>query len=347
MNILWLTSSTVTVLENGWYAPMASARYRLSIPAQALVQIGHKVTVVTLAELERDPEKVLEFGRGYDVVIFSKVFHALTLQLLVTASQHGARTIYDLCDNHFDESRNGTFLRNFLLRVDSVVCSTQAMANLIADETGRNAVVIGDPVEGPLGRVKERPNEGVFRLAWFGHPVNLDTLQAQLTELSDLARTMPLHLTVVTDANSGFDVFTDYFNRQVNSPLQIRFVPWSLSATWQELQDCDAVIIPSFVDDRRKSVKSANRVTECLQAGRAVIAHSLPSYIEFGEWIWLGERLVEGVTWTAQQFDNVAARTRVGQSYVQENYNATVIGQQWHRVFQAGYRVRVGCLKNV
>lgn len=306
----------------------------MSIPAQALLRGGHNVTVMELVDLERDPDTVLEFGKGFDVVIFSKVFHALTLQLMVTAALHGARTIYDLCDDHFNDSRHGKYLRDLLLRADKVVCSTQAMADLIESETGRVAVVIGDPVEGPRGRVKEKWTESVFRLAWFGHPVNLDTLQAQLPDLSELARSLPLTLTVVTDAKSGYDVFTQYFNRGQNGHFQIRFVPWSLPAMWHELAESDAVIIPSFVDDRRKSVKSANRITECLQAGRAVVAHALPSYAEFADWIWLGERLVEGIAWTALHADEVATRTRAGQSYVQEKYSSDSIGQEWEKVFR-------------
>lgn len=331
MNILWLTSATIVPAEDGWYSAMASARYRLAIPAQMLIQFGHCVTVKTLKDIEREPGEVLEFGKGFDLVILPKVFHPLSLQLMVTARQNGARTIYDLCDNHFSDSRNGRFLRELLLRADGVVCSTPAMADLIAAETGRRAEVIGDPVEGPLGSMNNNPNAGAFRIAWFGHPVNLDTLQAQLPDLSELARAIPLSLTVVTDANSGFDVFTEYFNQQEKSSLRLRFVSWSLQATWQELQACDAVIIPSFVDDGRKSVKSANRVTESLHAGRAVVAHALRSYVEFAEWIWLGDSLADGVAWTAQNREKVAERTRAGQAYTYSHYSPTVIGQQWER----------------
>src|SRR3954467_1109568 len=79
-----------------------------------------------------------------------------------------------------------------------------------------------------------------------------------------------------------------------------RFRPWSSDALSQELERCDAVVIPSNPHDPRKAVKSPNRFTESVWAGRFVIAHALPAYEALAACGWVGGDLGEALAWYAR-----------------------------------------------
>jgi hypothetical protein len=150
---------------------------------------------------------------------------------------------------------------------------------------------------------------------WFGHPVNLDTVQAGLSQIS--ARKIHFALTVLTAPAAGAE------------HLGHRFRPWSAEALFEELRECDAVIIPSNVHDPRKIVKSPNRFTEALWAGRFVIAHPLPSYQPLAPYGWVGEDLGEGLAWFLEHRGDAVDRVRAGQDWIATHASPASVGAAW------------------
>jgi glycosyltransferase involved in cell wall biosynthesis len=101
---------------------------------------------------------------------------------------------------------------------------------------------------------------------------------------------------------------------------------------WDEITDCDLVIIPSL-KTREKLVKGANRLVETIWGGRAVVAHPLPAYEEFRDFCWLGESLARGIVFSLQNRDRVNECLAAGQALISERYAPTVVAEQWKECF--------------
>jgi hypothetical protein len=227
----------------------------------------------------------------------------------------------DFSDDHFADPVRGEAYRALANAVDAVVASTPELAQVLRHHTRAPASVVTDPVEGERGepRVPARPP---FRLLWFGHGSNVDTLQPAMQQLHAL----PVALTLVTAPGAGAE------------RTGVRFRPWSTRAVFDELRQCDAVFIPSNPDDPRKAVKSPNRFTESVWAGRFVLAHPLPAYRELSECGWVGDDLGDGVKWLAAHPDEALARIRRGQEVIGERFSPRAVGAAWKLAIEQALR---------
>jgi hypothetical protein len=290
-------------------------RYRMLIPAQAIP--GSKVTHVGPGANRRT---LLERFEGAQAAVFGKLLDPSTVQtvldLATALKEHGIKVFADYSDDHFVHPVVGQAYRALANTADHVVASTPGLAQVLREHTGAPVSVITDPVEGgrgePRASVRTPP-----RLLWFGHPLNLDTLRFGLPQLGSYS------LTVMTAPGSGAE------------NLGHRFRPWSTAALFEELRECDAVIIPSNQYDPRKAVKSPNRFTQALWAGRFVITHPLPAYQPLAAFGWVGEDLGEGLAWFTQNTNAAVERIRAGQAWVAEHCSAEAIGRAWKSVIQA------------
>jgi glycosyltransferase involved in cell wall biosynthesis len=134
---------------------------------------------------------------------------------------------------------------------------------------------------------------------------------------------VPFELTLITAPGSGAEA------------VGHRFRAWSAEAVFDELSECDAVIIPSDPHNPRKIVKSPNRFTESLWAGRFVIAHPLPSYEQLAAHGWVGDDLGDGLAWLLENPEAAAARVRAGQRAVEEHFSPQAIGRAWQAAIAA------------
>jgi glycosyltransferase involved in cell wall biosynthesis len=254
---------------------------------------------------------LLERFDGAEAVVLGKVFDAalapMALELAAALRQRGVKVLADYSDDHFAHPLLGPVYRAIADAADRVVASTPALAEVLRSHAATPVAVVSDPVEGeqgePRASVRTPP-----RLLWFGHPLNLDTLRFGVPDCL---------LTVMTAPGHGAE------------RLGHRFRAWSTAALFEELRECDAVIIPSNPHDPRKAVKSPNRFTEALWAGRFVIAHPLPSYEALASYGWVGEDLGEGLKWLIAHPGEAAERIRRGQDWVAQHCSPQAIGAAW------------------
>jgi hypothetical protein len=300
---------------------MASVRYRMLLPAAALDDEYESKVIHIAAGANR--RTLVERFQGAHAVVIGKLFGPFKedpeqIPALVAALRaRGTTVLVDYSDDHFTDPVQGGVYRALAHAASGVVTSTPALAELMKRYTAARVSVITDPVEGAQhpGHV---PSQSPCRLLWFGNTQNLDTLKYGLPQLERVADTVPHTLTLMTAPGAGAEGM---------APL--RFRPWSVPALGEALQECDAVVIPSNPYDPLKAVKSPNRFTESVWAGRFVLAHPLPAYQELADFGWVGEDLGEGLRWLAGNAGEALERIKRGQVAIAERFSPRAVGVAW------------------
>lgn len=334
MRVTWVTCAAIVRQPDGnLTCDLASARYRLLLPLQHMDR-RHSHTIVTIMGEETN-EQALQ-GMQADVVIFSKSFSDANEALMNIAQQNGARCFFDVCDNHFDTpGAIGEHYRHMADMADQIVCNTHDMAEIIARHSKKPCTVIDDPYESVRREPRFAPEPGKLNLLWFGHPSNLNSLQACLTTLGGSAerRGMQLNVTLLTQIVPGLNEFAEQLTSAYSASLHVKVEPWSLPRQWELLAACDAVIIPTLATERTLT-KSANRMVESLNCGRAVLAGTLPAYEQFSPWVWIGEDFGEGLDWLRMQHSKIPLLIGQAQRYISESFSPSVIAARWEQLIE-------------
>jgi glycosyltransferase involved in cell wall biosynthesis len=328
LRVVWVSFAPLEKSAGGPTSPVASVRYRVTIPAAAVGAEGVESKVTHFGP-GANRRTLLERFEGADAVVFGKLLAQpdgfaraaeQALDLVAQLRARGVVVLADYSDDHFADVKFGPAYRALANAVDRVVASTVGLADVISEQTPVPVSVITDPVEG--ARAEPRmPGQPPYSLLWFGHPVNLDTLQYGLPQLERVAARIPYSLTLMTAPGAGAE--------QLASKLPGRFRAWSTKALFEELRCCDAVVIPSNAYDPRKAVKSPNRFTEALWGGCFVIAHALPAYQELADYGWVGEDLGTGLSWFATHAGDTQERIRRGQTAITARFTPQAVAESW------------------
>ena len=198
---------------------MASYRYRCQIPGEQLEKHGHTVAYN---------------GGEAHICVFSKpVMDDLTVSKVARAN--GCKIVVDIGDNHFAHREFGPIYGKMLQIADYIVTPTPAMREVIHEFTDKEIHVIPDPYE--FDARPPHASEGDKRL-WFGHNVNLHTMEPYLG----------LHdLTVVTGPK-----------------VQENWVLWSKESLTKAFEEHHLALFPTHQGHYHKS---ANRVINAINAG--------------------------------------------------------------------------------
>lgn len=259
---------------------------------------------------------LLEGFAAADAAVFSRLPDAsmaqTVLELADTLARRGTKIVVDCTEDYSAHPSLGFLHRGLLQAADVVVANSHGLAEALRTQTLSPVSVVGDAIEGergePQAAVRRPP-----RLLWFGQPHNLDTVRAGLEQL----RPALFALTLVSSPGSAAE------------NLGHRFVSWSAEAMVEELRECDALLLPASPDDARNIVRSANRFTQAIWAGRFVIANPVPAYAGLGRFGWVGPDLAAGLAWLLENPDAVVERTRAGQDWVAEHASPEAIARAW------------------
>jgi glycosyltransferase involved in cell wall biosynthesis len=347
LRVAWISTETLDKTPRGFTSSRASLRYRMTIPSAALQRLGCESTLVYLSP-NANRRAILSRLEGMDAAVIGKVMIAperlekdapALLQLAADLAARGTRVLADFSDNTFEYPIRGAVDRSLANVVDTVVASTPALAELMRTATHVPVVVVTDPVEGERGEPRvlpaQRSANAPHRLLWFGHWTNFPTLRLAWEQLETLAGEVPIALTVYSTPGVEREsavAETDARWRELGSSC--RFRPWSAARVFEALRESDAVIIPSEPQDPQKLVKSPNRFTESVWAGRFVVAHPLPAYEPFSASGWVGADLGEGLRWSLANPEQAAARIRTGQAIVAETHTPEAVAKAWKSVIE-------------
>ncbi len=345
MRILFATVAPLRQGPEGATSDLASARYRVLIPAQQLARLGHQVQLASLPSGGGWPRVVMD--TPCDALVISKSFHGANEELALAMKVRGVTVIVDFCDDHFSHPEFGPHFRRLAALADKVVASTPAMAESIRRNVSREAVVITDPVEGPRGFPRFAPRLPRLRASWFGHPSNLNGLVHRSGELAALAERIPVHLSIVTAPSAEVTALAQGIAAASPAKLRVDIVPWSTDSTWRSLAEADLAWIP-VADSEQKAVKSPNRLIESLWAGRFVVADPVPAYMPFADLVPVGGKgLVEDVMAALDDPAGVEEHLREAQRRIARSHSPFECGRQWAAIVgDAGerpLRLNLGC----
>jgi len=262
-------------------AEMASYRLRAQLPS---AYCGHESRLNAL---------------GTDVAVFCKP-HLDDLEILRQVNARGAKTVVDLCDDHFEHPNLGKLYEAMAREAHAVVCPTQEMARRIRSYTQREAQVIPDSWE-----QRGQPHADGNKFLWLGHQSNLKEILPYRKMLKQY------DMTYCTGQND-----------------QVECVPWSTSAQTQLLHESNIVLLPS----KGETYKSPNRLINAVMAGCFVIGSKIDKNKEFRHFCYLGP-LKGGLQFSQAYRHELNGLVREGQRYIQMNYSPEQIGAQWDTVF--------------
>lgn len=355
LRIHWVAEGLSGDWGQGWSSPLASNRYRVILPATALRAGGHQVELMPADgwQWDRAAERpdVIVLGKllpGRDAARFQRIGQSVRDQARA-AGAAGVLVAADFNDDHFHHPQLGEHWRETARAASLCVVGSDAMAATVRRHTTRPIAVVGDPIGSPRGEPKVfsrptgmsrwtqalLPSKGAQRLkfVWYGNPVNWPAMQRWAQQLAPLAATQPCVLWIVTQAAAPIAQFVEAFNAQHGPGALAELVPWDEETQWQIVSDADIVLIPSDPDDPKKAVKTSNRLTDALNAGRYVIASPLPSYAPYGDGAALTDQPLGAVEAYLADGAAALARIRRGQATAQARSGLASVAAEWERAF--------------
>lgn len=361
LRIVWVVEGLQDDGRGGLTSPLASHRYRVILPAEGLRDLGHEVRFTEpdawLADDrpgDADVVVIAKFLPGRDLARYQERASRLLDQARL-ASRQGSRIVADFNDDHFDHPQMGAYWRGLADVAGVRVAGSEAMKQRLQAVCGGVAQVVGDPLGSPQGRPRvHRPasaggsaltrwwrgGDGAdagagtrLKLLWFGHPVNWPAMAKWLPALAGHAAEVPLTLEVVTQPLPAIVEALAAITQRTQGRLAARCLPWDEATQWAAVERCDIVLIPSDPDDPRKAVKTANRLTDAIHAGRWVVASPLPAYRPWADHVSLVDDPIDGLRHWRAHPDQVEAALRSGQRAVEERCSVPAIAQGWVEAF--------------
>ena len=315
-------------------ANVASTRLRAFAPCRYLREAGWRCEIF-------DPRN----AGSYELVVFQKAYDDESIALARSLRTRGAKTVFDLCDNHFYNPEELPLLRERTERlrrmieaVDTVSVSTPELANLI----GRDCVVIDDALDlpridrlrAPLFRVQNWLTKisarARLRLVWFGYgsthpPAGLIDLPRVFPDLEALNAEIAVNLTVISNSR---ELFQRYVGK---TSFPVRYHEWRLETFAQLFQGHDVCIIPVALNPFT-ICKTNNRLVLSLLLGVPVIADPIPSYEEFRDFVLLSD-WPKSLRTYATDPKLRRQHVRAGQRYIRSKYTTERVVSQWSALF--------------
>lgn len=356
MLVHWIVAGVGGSREEGYTANLASNRYRAILPARGLEALGTTVEFIDAARWRWDAAAARP-----EVVVLGKLlpsgdadgYHRLSAQVLAAALQalrDGVPVVADFNDDHFDDPVIGAHWRRLAKLASACLVGSDTMSATVRRHTERPIHTVGDPIGSPRGepRVFRKSAGGVVRLlhswvaknraarlklAWYGNPMSWPALQRWMEPVASFAAEQPLVVWAVTRPSPAIDAFVQDFNARHAPNALMELVPWDEETQWAVVRDADVVLLPSDPLDTKKAVKTANRLTDALHAGRYVVASPLPAYQPFAEFVCLTDDVAAGLR---RYLDAPAAALTAierGQGAAIATAGLPTVSAQWQRVF--------------
>jgi hypothetical protein len=311
----------------------ASARLRVILPAFELKK--HDIEVVVHSVNGGRTEHVassLDTIRP-DIVLVSKIFDNKALSTLKSAKSRGTRLIMDFCDNYLDGGEYQSLTLELVDLADVIVVNTTIMEEVFNHhKIRRPIVVIEDCVES--NREKPRVFSKSYRhlnLLSFGSKFVCKEMEPQLPYLAEYSKKIRLYLEIVTTLDDETYRWTIAMQKKYNTEnYRVSITMWHEGILKQIFSRSDLVLLPSS-SSAFNLTKSPNRCMQSLWEGLPVVAYPLPSYLPFGDFCVLSERLSSGIE-IAMETTNWFNKIEQAQNYIDRFHSPRIIGEKWAKL---------------
>ena len=286
----------VSFVTNGNEA-IASYRYRVLAPAQFL----NTHFIVPTVDSQADPDAF--------AVIFSKHWTFNDWSYARFCKARGQKVFFDICDDHFEGNLEDHYKRMVNV-ADTLLCNSKAMQQRIKETTGKDSIVIEDPV---ISIRQDYNKDKEFCALWYGQSMNIQGLYDVYTGNYPLEVAVPSHNIEPPES-------------MTKGP--VRWVQWNPGIVGEAAQRTSIALLPYR---QGKEAKSANRVLEALWSGLPVITDPIPSVEELGK---------DGIRYLEQDCSNESImdymqsidfteEMQKAQKMIQAKYSPEVIAAKW------------------
>jgi SAM-dependent methyltransferase len=359
LTIHWVVQGVAGSDAKGYTSDLATNRYRAIIPARELRSRGHQVHFISAYDWQWD------IANPPDVVVLGKLlisqdsseFLRLSQRVLAQANRalaQGVAVIADFNDDHFDHPVLGHHWRSAAALATLCTAGSNSMASAVTRHARGPVVVVGDPIASPaceprvfcrasgVSRLLSRllPTFGPprLKLVWYGHPNNWRAMEHWARDLEALSKEQPLLIWLVTKPSQKIQAWVDAFNRKNAPAALVEWVQWDEETQWSYVRDADAVLLPSDPAHPKLAVKSSNRLTDALNAGRYVVASAVPSYRPFDAYCSLTDEPVKALQWMIQNPDQALAMVSAGRNAVERVASVACVAEEWGLAFTSAMK---------
>jgi hypothetical protein len=237
----------------------------------------------------------IEFSAGdyvnkkADIIVIGKIGadcqhgrEDLWINQLSEVKNNYKKIILDYTDHHLGSTSSpmNMFYKKALPLTHKTVVSSTRMSRLFSQFAAEDTTVIEDPIE-----VKSiNPNiaviEGDMTLLWFGHATNIPFLVNYL--INDFLCDLDFRLIVLSNI-AGLE-YLKVHKKNIRSTIKMELSEWSLQNMIDSAKISHGCLIPSDLNEPRKSGASSNRLITAFALGLPVSADLLESYAPFSEY---------------------------------------------------------------
>ena len=266
-----------------------------------------------------DPEQTLN-NIDAKVLILLKAFDNSFFKLAKSAKKRGIKII-SVFDDWYFQNIERTKINFPLASVsDVVIVKTNSAALELNNYFKIKAKIISDPIRFKKNKIFRIDNKKL-NLCWFGTRNNHDTIINELKNLEKIK--LQINITIISN-------FIDLLKKEL-TPLNIVNLN-IVFKYWHENADLDIVkseiVILPYPNDKKRFVKSSNRIIDSLNLGRFTILSPVPQFKEFKNFVYFG-KIYEGILWFTKNKLIAKEKTLLGQKYVDDNYSLESISNKW------------------
>lgn len=318
--IHWLIPGESINIESISESSLASIRLRTAVARDYLRSTNFKLTVGDTIDFKSNIIIVGKVGSNAERYNY-------WVNQIINFKKFGAKIILDYSDHHLGfNSPMRKFYESFFNFADLIVTPSQKMTDNLMDYWSGLNCIIPDPIEVEFLTPKKNKNSYIHML-WFGHASNIDYL-IDYVKRESLLNEKNKYLTVMSNHN-GLDLFETKIKKLSNTN-NFELINWSKDLMSEVALKADICLIPSSIDDPRKSGVSSNRLLTALALGLPTLATNMPSYQEFGKYFLDMDKYSPDY-----MYENIIEQKRlvsVSQNNVLKKYSKTNIGKMWFDV---------------
>jgi len=278
-----------------------------------------------------DPIKTLDKFKP-KLIVLGKVIGnpSGVLSLIKEAKSRNIKVLIPLPDWNLSNEDDWNLQQNKIKlilaqNVDKVILQTKAASDYIKKNLNIESEIIPDCIRFTHNESIKKIREPL-EIVWFGNSTNHDTLlDYGLLEL--YSSNLKLNLKVITTFKDRILINVDkkFLNR-----INLNCIEWKPDMD-KEVIKSDIVIIP-YPNDKKRIVKTQNRITDSMSMGRFVITSDMPFTREFKDYCFIGD-LGKGVAWVLENKPLAIKKAKLGKGYVDQNFSILNISEMWRDLF--------------